>query len=186
MIVIVASFLVALALTLCLPADALKDASAGMLAFVGLLIAMLIPTMALNVTALRPRKGVQADAERTGQALLAQFDYWAAMLWLSLALAGLIILGSVIDWTEWSTKIETRWGAITFQPIAVLNVSIWFSIGLLVAKLGGFVAGFRSLLKLHIGQVTTEIEYSDAAGHEDRKDAIENQPPQTGFGNVVE
>ncbi len=183
--VVATSFLMAIALTLLLPVDALGDASGGMLAFVGLLIAMLIPTMALNVTALRPRRGVRADAEKTGRALLTQFDFWAAMLWLSLVLAGLLILGSVLDWTSYSIVTQTKWGPFSFQPIAVLNVGVWFSIGLLVAKLKGFVAGFRSLLQLHIGQVVTEIEDTDVAGHINRKKAINEQATNDDFGEVV-
>lgn len=175
----------AILVTILLPPDALKGASSGMLAFVGLLVAMLIPTMALNVTALRPRRG-RKDSERTGQALLEQFDYWAAMLWLSLALAGFLILGSVLDWKAAETSLATPLGEVKLRVIAVVNAAVWFTTGLLAAKLGGFVRGFRSLLKLHISQVLDEVQSSDPSGDAKRQEAIQSKPADPDFGKVIE
>lgn len=175
----------AILVTILLPPDALKGASSGMLAFVGLLVAMLIPTMALNVTALRPRRG-RKDSERTGQALLEQFDYWAAMLWLSLTLAGLLILGGVLGWRAAEVSVTTPVGDFQLRAIAIVSVAAWFTTGLLAVKLGGFVRGFRSLLKLHISQVLDEVQSSDLSGDAKRQEAIQSKSTDPGFGKLID
>lgn len=157
MVLTLVSFFAALLGAVLLPESAFSGAATGLLSFCGILVAVILPTMALSVTALRASGRSPKTLEQYRAVLNKQFSFWSSFLGIVLVLAVAIIVGELLGWTGSEHKF-TLWqfGEVVFKPFGLVNAVILFCITILLARAKPFVEGFRSLLNLHIDQVIEE------------------------------
>jgi hypothetical protein len=151
----------ALVLVWGLPKSALGTASQELLAFFGLLMAGVLPTMVLAASSLRSGALSRKRIQSYYNALVVQMRVWAGLFILSLLASLAVIIGKIVGWTLPLTALVT----LVYQPnwlsnidvIYALNFIVLFCLFLLASRVAAIISGLRSLLRL-----SAEIAMSEA------------------------
>jgi len=168
-----------------LPVDVFKGIEGHILTFSGVIVASVIPTMALMATVLRAGRRSVREVTMLGRALMAQFDFWVGVLVIGLLLSALLLLGATFGWKTITFTASFRGVLFPFDPIQLVNGLILGCSVLLWSKFKPFVEGFRSLLELHVEQV---VEEAKERFEDDTAEATRNvltKPNDPSFGEMV-
>ncbi len=172
--------------TLVLPPKLFAGTEGNLLAFSGIVIAAVIPTMALMATVLRAGKRSISELRLLGNALIAQFDFWVGVLVIAIGISIVLVCGSLLKWhtvpfvSEWVGGVR-----YVFDPIQILNGLIVAGMVLMAFKVRPFIEGFRSLLELHVEQVVDEAQAAFDTETAGTTEAIKSKPSDPAFGAMV-
>ena len=151
----------ALVLVFSLPKSAPGTASQELLAFFGLLMAGVLPTMVLAASSLRSGALSRRRIQRYYDALVVQMRVWAGLFMLSLFASLVVIIGKLVGWTlPLTTPILAAYQPTWLPSLDIIygfNFIILFCLFLLVSRAAAIIAGLRSLLRL-----SAEIAMSEA------------------------
>jgi hypothetical protein len=142
---------------LLMPPLAFKEAFEGMLTFLGLVFASVVPAMALTVSTLRASRRSIREVRSLRRALEVQLRFWMSFLGVTGAAAALLITASVLGWPAQTLIGVSPFGVqLNISGMTLLNSLIMFLTVLVIAKSPSFARGMRDLLHLHLDQVEAE------------------------------
>jgi hypothetical protein len=158
---------------LLLPPAAFKEAMEGMLTFLGLVFASVVPAMALTVSTLRASRRSVREVKLLRRALDEQLRFWITFLGVTAAGAVVLLAASAIGWPQEKLfTFKLRQLAVVLTPMTFFNAAIMFLLTLILGKAPAFARGMRDLLHLHLDQVEAESLASLQIEHDVVTEAI--------------
>jgi hypothetical protein len=144
------------------PTAAYQEATTVLASFAGVVVAALVPTMILAATILRPVSRGKNEFSRVRAAVAVQISFFSGLFLLTVVLAALLFVGSLLQWADVSAPIPTLYGVEAWTlrfPITKTLGACVVSISTLIAiQMTGFVHGIRSLFALHASNTEKELD----------------------------
>lgn len=180
------SVAVGIAAAIFLPQAAFSGNEGSLIMFTGIIIAAVIPAMALMASVLRPGPRSVADVQKVGRALLVQYDFWAGTVAVAAFVCASLIIGALLKWSTFKFIVPLPWGlAFDADPVKFLNGCVAGGLCLLASKGRPFLEGFRSLLVLHVEQVEDEARSAFDEQTADTTKALRAKESDKTFGEMV-
>lgn len=133
-----------------LPPSAMGRIDEMLVTFLSIILAAVIPGVALTAAAARPPAATPKDARRFGDRLSEQVGFWFSFLWLGAVAIGAIVLGRALEWRLPIPRPE-------FVPSEIPTAGAWL---ILIA------ATFSILIAVRSRHVLTAVQSLIAVGTE--------------------
>jgi hypothetical protein len=179
------SAVAALAGAFLLPQKAFAGNEGNLIVFLGIIIAAVIPAMALMATVLRAAPHSVADVQKIGRALMVQYDFWAGVVVVGAFVCAALLLGALLGWKTHAFHIQLWNLSFDADPVILLNGCVAGGLCLLAHKGKPFLEGFRSLLELQVEQVEKEAREAFDQKTASTSAAVRAKKPDEKFGEIV-
>ncbi|MES2721991.1 MAG: hypothetical protein V4656_02440 [Pseudomonadota bacterium] len=159
------------------------DILAGLL---GLLLAGVLPSMAITATALRSG-GLRVDQiRRYAAGLRLQMGFWVGLFLLGL-LAGLgLVVGASVNWSIETYRFPALPAFVPENGARFVVAWIVACLVLLIARLPAFYAALTSLVDLAETSAVSEAQLRDTPKRDDVSRQVDAIQTPDGFGRQVE
>ncbi|MCZ8079098.1 MAG: hypothetical protein O9289_06060 [Rhodobacteraceae bacterium] len=173
-----------------IPASRIDTASSELTALFSLLMAGVLPTMALTANSLRPGNLSVKTIGEYGAALRRQMNVWIGLFLISLIACLALILGKLVNWeivlplSAWQSRPSVIPDEVNLSSL--LTMCVFGPLLLILFRAIDIGNGVLSLLRLSLEISLSEAKKRDEDQMNDARKAIEEMEDREGFGAYVE